>query len=130
MNRRNFIKNGVMASGGAFLISGTYSFGASTFHPLFGKEPLKINPYLLNNKWDAEWIACPEVSLLDYGVFHYRKTISIRKKTKEFIVHVSGDNRYRLFVNGTEVCNGPARSDLLHWCFESIDIAEWLIPGK
>jgi len=34
------------------------------------------------------------------------------------------------FVNGKPVCFGPARADLEHWTFESIDIAPFLKPGK
>lgn len=48
----------------------------------------------------------------------------------EFIIHASGDNRYRLFVNVKEVCNGPARGDLANWNFETIDIAHYLRSGK
>jgi len=46
------------------------------------------------------------------------------------VIHVSADNRYRLFVNGTAVCFGPARSDLNHWNYETLDIAPFLKPGK
>ena len=94
-----------------------------------GHEHSKINPLLLNNKWDAQWISYPDVSLLDYGVYHFRKTFNISEKPSEFIIHVSGDNRYRLFINGNEVCNGPARGDLANWRFESIDIAKYLKIG-
>jgi len=48
----------------------------------------------------------------------------------KFIVHVSADNRYRLFVNGQSVCRGPARGDLMNWRFESVDIAPYLVKGK
>ena len=95
-----------------------------------GHEHSKINPLLLNNKWAAQWISYPDVSLLDYGVYHFRKTFNISEKPSEFIIHVSGDNRYRLFINGNEVCNGPARGDLANWRFESIDIAKYLKTGE
>jgi hypothetical protein len=68
--------------------------------------------------------------LLDYGVFHFRKSFELKEQPKEFIIHISADNRYRLFVNGKATCFGPARSDLEHWSFESIDIALLLKPGK
>ena len=84
----------------------------------------------LNNKWKAQWITCPDVSLTDFGVFHFRKTFSLQVKPSDFIIHISGDNRYRLFVNGVEVCKGPARGDLAHWRFETIDIANYLKSGK
>jgi hypothetical protein len=33
-------------------------------------------------------------------------------------------------VNGLTVCFGPARGDLFHWRFETVDIAPYLKPGK
>ena len=90
----------------------------------------KINPDLLTNHWKAQWITHPTESLLDYGVFHFRKSFDLTAVPAEFIIHVSADNRYRLFVNGKAVCFGPARGDLAHWFYESIDIAPFLQPGK
>ena len=90
----------------------------------------KINPDLLNGRWNAQWISHPMESLLDYGVFHFRKDFELKDHPKEFIINISADNRYRLYVNGKPVCFGPARADLEHWTFESIDIAPFLKPGK
>ena len=90
----------------------------------------KINPELLNNHWNAFWITHPSESVLDYGVFHFRKSFEVKKTPDEFIIHISADNRYRLFVNGKAVCFGPARGDLAHWFYESIDIAPYLKPGN
>ncbi|HLN73610.1 MAG TPA: hypothetical protein VK205_09965, partial [Prolixibacteraceae bacterium] len=83
----------------------------------------KINPELLVNHWKAQWITHPSESLLDYGVFHFRKSFDLNAVPSEFIIHISADNRYRLFVNGQAVCFGPQRGDLAHWYYESIDIA-------
>jgi len=93
---------------------------------LQGQEFANINSSLLNSKWNAQWITYPGVSLKDYGVFHFRKTFDLQEKPLEFIIHISGDNRYRLFVNEKEVCKGPARGDLANWHFETIDIAKYL----
>jgi len=90
----------------------------------------KINPDLFDNHWKAQWISHPTESLLNYGVFHFRKSFQLKEQPKEFIIHISADNRYRLFVNGKATCFGPARADLEHWSFESIDIAPMLKPGK
>jgi len=99
-----------------------------TTTPVIAKD--NINRELLSHHWDAQWITHPTESVLDYGVFHFRKTFQMNEKTGEFIIHVSADNRYRLFVNGTEVCFGPSRGDPSHWFYESIDISPWLKPGK
>ncbi len=47
-----------------------------------------------------------------------------------FWVHVSADNRFLLHVNGKYAGQGPARGDLFHWRFETIDFAPMLHPGK
>lgn len=78
----------------------------------------------------ASWIAAPGVPGDEYGVFHFRRTISITQPPERFIVHVSADNRYRLFVNGRQVFNGPQRSDPLHWRYDTIDLAPYLQSGS
>ena len=89
----------------------------------------KINPDLLTERWQAEWIQHPTASSYSFGVFHFRKSFNLDNKPDEFIIHVSADNRYRLFVNGEPVCFGPARGDRMHWFYETIDIAPHLEPG-
>ncbi len=65
-----------------------------------------------------------------YGIYHFRKTFDLPEDPNQFIIHVSADNRYVLFVNGTEVGRGPARSSLYNWNFETYDIASHLQKGK
>lgn len=96
---------------------------------LFGQQPAQVDAGLLNQKWDAHWITYPVGSLKEYGVYHFRKTISLNECPKKFVVNVSGDNRYILYVNGKEICRGPARGDLGHWRFETFDIAAELNAG-
>ncbi len=89
----------------------------------------EINPDLLAG-WPASWVSMPGVPQKDYGVYHFRKTFDLDGKPEKFIVHISADNRYRLFVNGKAVCNGPARGDLYNWYFETVDIAPFLKKGS
>lgn len=89
-----------------------------------------ISENILTKKWNTYWIAFPESSSKDYGVYHFRKTFSIDNKPSSFVVHVSADNRYKLFVNGIMVSLGPARADLFHWNYETVDIAKYLQPGN
>ena len=90
----------------------------------------EINPELLKHHWTASWITCPDTPQKDYGVFHFRKQINLEQIPEKFIIHISADNRYRLFVNGQSVCFGPARGDLVNWYFETVDIAPFLQKGN
>jgi len=94
------------------------------------RQQIPVNAELLQNKWKATWITCPQVSQRDYGIYHFRKKISIAEKCEKFIIHVTADNRYRLFVNGKAVSVGPARGDLYNWYFETVDLAPYLTIGE
>ncbi|AKD55478.1 alpha-L-rhamnosidase-related protein [Spirosoma radiotolerans] len=89
-----------------------------------------IQPSLLTKNWTAFWIASSKETLRSYGIYVYRKTLDLPQKPSSFIVHVSADNRYKLYVNEKLVSLGPARGDLLYWNFETIDIAPYLQSGK
>ncbi|MEA1996654.1 MAG: alpha-L-rhamnosidase N-terminal domain-containing protein [Gemmatimonadota bacterium] len=92
-------------------------------------EVLEPSPALLERSWEASWIAPPDRDLTTYGVFHFRKRFELSERPAEFIVHVSADNRYKLYINGRQVADGPARGDLQHWRFETVDLAEFLRKG-
>ncbi|WP_158797421.1 family 78 glycoside hydrolase catalytic domain [Pedobacter sp. L105] len=89
-----------------------------------------INPALLKGAWSAGWITHPTAMQREYGVYHFRKTFTLPIVPATFLIHVSADNRYRLFVNGIPVNSGPARGDLFNWYYESLDIAAYLKPGE
>lgn len=88
------------------------------------------NSALLHHAWPAEWIACPGSPHRGFGVYYFRKDFTLPSKPEHFVIHVSGDNRYQLFVDGTRVIEGPARGDLFHWRYATLDIAQYLRPGK
>ncbi len=88
------------------------------------------DPALQNKRWEAEWITCPDISLTDYNVLFFRKSFVIDDKPASFIVNVSGDTRYRFFVNGRPVCFGPSKGDRFHWYYETVDISSLLRKGK
>lgn len=80
--------------------------------------------------WTARWISMPGASQHGYGVYHFRRTFSLPSVPEHFNVRVTGDNQYQLFVNGARVISGPARGDLLHWRYESVDLARYLKAGR
>jgi alpha-L-rhamnosidase len=85
---------------------------------------------LVHSAWKAWWIAHPEGPRREFGVFHFRKAFSLDSVPAHFTIHVSGDNRYELFVNGERVLVGPARGDLNYWRYETLDIAPHLVAGR
>lgn len=80
--------------------------------------------------WTAEWIGAKDNSGTEYGVFYFRKNIELKEKPTAFNVHVSADNRYKLYVNGTLVSLGPARGDTYFWNYETVDLSQYLTAGK
>jgi len=93
-------------------------------------QTAEVNPDLVSKLWPAKWIAVTGAPADEYGVYHFRKTFELGAKPDKFIIHVSADNRYKLFVNGVQVALGPARNDIYNWAFETVDIAPQLQSGK
>jgi hypothetical protein len=81
-------------------------------------------------EWNAYWIAAPNDPGTEYNVYHFRKRITLSTKPASFIIKVSADNRYKLYVNGTLVSLGPARGDTYYWNYETVDLAPYLTAGK
>ncbi|HEY8993195.1 MAG TPA: alpha-L-rhamnosidase C-terminal domain-containing protein [Lacunisphaera sp.] len=85
---------------------------------------------LLKDRWPARWISHSAAPQADYGVYLFRRTFELPDKPARFVVHVTGDARYQLWVNGHAVCRGPQSSDPAEWRYESVDLAPWLQSGR
>jgi len=82
-----------------------------------------------SDQFSAVWIAAPQVNLNNYGVFHFRKSVQLTVLPEQFIVRVSADNRYQLYVNNVAVACGPQRSDPGHWRYDILDLAPYFKKG-
>ncbi len=87
-----------------------------------------INPKLLSERWQAQWIRTPGGT--GPGVYLFRRSFDLTTPPPRFVVHASADQRYQLFVNGRRMATGPARGDLNHWRFETVDLAPVLTAGR
>ena len=96
----------------------------------FGQTKVLEGTNWTNQYWPARWLVHPTAPARQYGIFHFRKAIDLPQKPSQFVVHVSADNRYRLFVNGKAVALGPARSDTQNWNYETIDLSPFLKAGR
>ena len=95
-----------------------------------GSANTPLNPALIAAHWPASWIANATVPGGVPGVFYFRREISLSSVPAHFWIHVSADNRFLLHVNGKYAAEGPARGDLFHWRFETVDLAPLLQPGR
>ncbi len=104
---------------------------ASLFSQTSYRGEVPIAPRILDNSWDAHWITATEglYNLQGEGFFLFQKSFQLKDVPEKFIIHVSADNRYRLFVNGHFVGHGPAQGTITHWQFDSYDIARYLQIG-
>ena len=98
--------------------------------PTAARTDPDINPALMTGRWAASWIRHAGPDGRGPGVFLFRKTFDLAAVPPRFVVHVSADQRYELFVNGARACTGPARGDLDHWRFETVDLAPKLGAGR
>ncbi len=85
---------------------------------------------LARQAWPAYWITYPEGSAQEFGVYLFRKNLQWDDEQKPFTIHLSADNRYKMYVNGQYIGNGPARGDLANWRYETYDIAPHLETGE
>ncbi|QUD90620.1 alpha-L-rhamnosidase-related protein [Phenylobacterium montanum] len=80
----------------------------------------------------AQWIGFPGLTgaAPEQGLaLQFRREIELKAPPQTLRVRVSADSRYVLYVNGLRAAAGPARGDLGHWRYETIDIAPDLKPG-
>ena len=96
----------------------------------FAAPSIPTNPTLLIARWPAKWCCHPDVPRTLSSVQLFRRDFELESVPAAFIVHISADQRYRFWVNGEEVSWGPARGDLFHWRFETLDITPYLKAGK
>jgi hypothetical protein len=82
-----------------------------------------------HDRWSAKWIRVPGSDPAAYGVYHFRRDFTSEHGAQHVRVFVSADNRYQLFLNGELIAVGPARSDLFHWRYETVDVGSRLRTG-
>ena len=90
----------------------------------------KSSAQVRQDRWKAQWITSASAPQRDQVVLHFRKAINIDRLPEHFIVNASADQQFILYVNGQRVGNGPSRSDLAHWKYETYDLAPLLKTGS
>ncbi|WP_282122071.1 alpha-L-rhamnosidase-related protein [Algibacter mikhailovii] len=89
-----------------------------------------MNSKLLKDLWSAKWVSHPDITGNETGVYLFKKVLSFKTVPHDYVINISADNRYILYINGKVVARGPARGDLNRWLFDTIDIAPYLKAGE
>jgi|CXWL01.1.fsa_nt_gi hypothetical protein len=81
-------------------------------------------------RWLAHWIIAPDAITGVNLMFLARRTFDLPRAPARAMVYVTADTRYQLFVNGSFVLRGPARSAAHHQSFDAFDVARFLRAGN
>ncbi len=73
-----------------------------------------VHPFWERGAWPASWLSAQP------GVTWFRRAFAW--PGGRLRIHVSADQRYRLFIDGTAIGVGPERGDIEHWRFASHDL--------
>lgn len=69
--------------------------------------------------WPARWISGADLQTPHIAAYRLRFR---SEQTETVRLHMTADERYRLFLNGNEIGEGSERGDLRNWFFETYDL--------
>lgn len=78
----------------------------------------------------SKWIGPGNSPQDDLGIFVYRRTFIYDLGAASAGFWISADQRYRLFLNGECIGEGPQRGDANHWFADYYDVKESLSAGE
>jgi len=76
------------------------------------------------------WAASPRLADEANRYVMFRRSFDLAAGPHSATVHATADGRYQLFVNGTRIGRGPARSASAQGMLDAHDLAPWLKPGR
>lgn len=79
--------------------------------------------------WSAHWIDAPDAASGTNLMFLARRSFTLSWQPERAVIYVTADSRYQLFINGTFIQRGPARSAAHHQSYDAIDVAAHLRAG-
>jgi len=89
-----------------------------------------IEGYEVKGRWQAAFAWSSERGGPRLCVRRFRRTFHLDEKPCKFIINVSADSRYRLFVNGQRAGRGPLKGELDCYYYETYDIGKLLKKGR
>ncbi|MEI6914749.1 MAG: alpha-L-rhamnosidase, partial [Armatimonadota bacterium] len=80
-------------------------------------------------KWKGAWIWAEAEESPRNAYLYARKTFDITTDVEKAKLRVTADSRYRLWINGIFINNGPVPSDPRYQSYDEIDIRKSLQRG-
>lgn len=77
--------------------------------------------------WIPSWNAWDDKSP---AFVYFRKAVTFDSVPESFLVKLSADSRYKLYVNGCFAVAGPSKGDRQVWYYDEVDIRPYLREGK
>jgi len=77
----------------------------------------------------AKWITITERPN-ETSLYIFKKTFSYEKKAESFKIEISADSRYRLYINGKFMGDGPSMGGEMVKYYETIEAADALVCGE
>lgn len=78
---------------------------------------------------NAKWITV-KTNKGNTSLYIFKKSFHLSKKASEFTVKVSADTRYKLYINGHEICQGPCAGGIFKKYYEEIECSCALNEGE
>ncbi len=87
-----------------------------------------LSAMMTNWAWLSEWT--PE-DAAEPRIVYFRKTVTLEEVPAVHTIRVSADSRYKLYVNGAFVTEGPQKAiDRIEWFVDTVDVAPYLTAGE
>ena len=77
--------------------------------------------------WQAQWIWAVETDATRH--FYFRRDFDLPSKPASAVLRITADDRYRVWINGSEIGSGPARSKPSHQSYDEYEI-HWEALGE
>jgi len=89
---------------------------------------LLTEPPFSTHDWSVNWVWSPGPGSAFEAVW-FAHTFQASDLPEPKQIHLSADNRYKLYLNGQLLGMGPACGDLHHWRYDSYDLSALLQDG-
>ncbi|WP_405412662.1 hypothetical protein [Maribacter sp. Asnod1-A12] len=78
----------------------------------------------------ASWVSHPDTKGGEDTAVLFRNTFNVADAKADFIINISADNHYFLYVNGEFITHGPQLSDIQHYKYETLNLKDYLKQGE